>query len=781
MFSFLLFCFDKFSLNSLLIFPGGSLQLMSLGDPSLVLNYCGEYWDGSSCSITPFSPADRLEVLNVYERWRLEDFDVVAFSYSPMPVSPLQHLTEPSSTPSTRKRSSSQTNHSSSLHLPDKLSNGSIFFVDHRSLDSLVGRQTRAKHHMGENTVSHSVPTTGEDQLQVDPMELSSQSQPFDDHHRETTISNRPLETIVDIDEEQEEEDRHESQGGHGSPHHPLSKSITLSQLQLAVQEGIEEEGVDRDRAREEDREHVRRSIEEDDEDIMNGEKRGTGGEVEGMAVRRVSRRLSIPSTSTGLKRPASDSNLIVKVKVTNASGDPTSIMDSPKTSNLNLSGLLEGRDSSSSIRLNESVSKSSLSLSNTLGTAVGAVREDSLSAQDLTAVSTAAAAATSKQDNQGSSNDGFTMFYVQLDNAPSAGGLADDASRLLPLIMMSNNDENHEVSVSCTPPSLSPPPAYLTANENVDLDISLSPMSTTSPRIALSVNSNQSPRKRASSYPDALATTSTMIIDTPVMETPLTLPVRLPSNNRSVGQLLGQTTVPITEGDHSVPASPLASRVVPQSPSIMGRISRSQSQSQSYPAMDTVNIPSIESLTTAGNRTTTNRPQDSIEHNNNKVSHISTSSHPPIVSVSHKTKTSTSSKSQESSTSSTTVQHRSNGSNSSSSPSLFKQREQRDALKKLWTAMRQQIFLGMVASSVPVRKDVPNAKEDLDAAGIRFVYFSPQNMKRSKPVAEKIGIPFDWNCAISLRVLDSEQHHDPHRHISNYADWDVLGKLLEY
>ena len=30
-----------------------------------------------------------------------------------------------------------------------------------------------------------------------------------------------------------------------------------------------------------------------------------------------------------------------------------------------------------------------------------------------------------------------------------------------------------------------------------------------------------------------------------------------------------------------------------------------------------------------------------------------------------------------------------------------------------------------MVASSVPVRKDVPNIKEDLDAAGIRFVYFS--------------------------------------------------------
>lgn len=53
--------------------------------------------------------------------------------------------------------------------------------------------------------------------------------------------------------------------------------------------------------------------------------------------------------------------------------------------------------------------------------------------------------------------------------------------------------------------------------------------------------------------------------------------------------------------------------------------------------------------------------------------------------------------------------------------------------------------------------------------------------MKRSKPVAEKIGIPFDWNCAISLRELDANDIHDPHRHISKYADWDVLGNIYNY
>ena len=69
--------------------------------------------------------------------------------------------------------------------------------------------------------------------------------------------------------------------------------------------------------------------------------------------------------------------------------------------------------------------------------------------------------------------------------------------------------------------------------------------------------------------------------------------------------------------------------------------------------------------------------------------------------------------------------------------------------------------------------------KEDLDTAGVRFVYFSAQNMKRSKPVAERIGIPFDWNCAISLRELEGGTAQDPHRHISNYADWDVLGTYV--
>ena len=58
----------------------------------------------------------------------------------------------------------------------------------------------------------------------------------------------------------------------------------------------------------------------------------------------------------------------------------------------------------------------------------------------------------------------------------------------------------------------------------------------------------------------------------------------------------------------------------------------------------------------------------------------------------------------------------------------------------------------------------MPQLVEDLTEAGIRFVYFSPRNMRRSKKVAEKIGLQTDWNCAISLRPLDSPDAHDPHR-----------------
>lgn len=94
-----------------------------------------------------------------------------------------------------------------------------------------------------------------------------------------------------------------------------------------------------------------------------------------------------------------------------------------------------------------------------------------------------------------------------------------------------------------------------------------------------------------------------------------------------------------------------------------------------------------------------------------------------------------------------------------------------------LWRIQDDQIFLGMVATGVQPKQHTPDFIEDLDACGIRFVYFSPRNMRRSKLLAEKMGIETDWNCAISLRPLDSDGP-DPHRMTSNYSDWDVKARL---
>jgi hypothetical protein len=96
---------------------------------------------------------------------------------------------------------------------------------------------------------------------------------------------------------------------------------------------------------------------------------------------------------------------------------------------------------------------------------------------------------------------------------------------------------------------------------------------------------------------------------------------------------------------------------------------------------------------------------------------------------------------------------------------------------EEVWEMLQNQVFLGMIASSVRPKREIPGFVEDLMAAGVRFVYFSPRNMRRTKSLAEKIGIETDWNCAISLRPLASSAP-DEHRMISDYGDWDVKARL---
>jgi hypothetical protein len=93
------------------------------------------------------------------------------------------------------------------------------------------------------------------------------------------------------------------------------------------------------------------------------------------------------------------------------------------------------------------------------------------------------------------------------------------------------------------------------------------------------------------------------------------------------------------------------------------------------------------------------------------------------------------------------------------------------------WSLVKNQIFLGLLGRSVRPRKEIEPLIDSCAQAGVRFVYFSPRNMRRTKELASQMGIDVAWNCAISLRPL-KEGTDDSFRMTSNYADWDVNARL---
>jgi len=104
----------------------------------------------------------------------------------------------------------------------------------------------------------------------------------------------------------------------------------------------------------------------------------------------------------------------------------------------------------------------------------------------------------------------------------------------------------------------------------------------------------------------------------------------------------------------------------------------------------------------------------------------------------------------------------------------------QRDkTLPEEWTLVKNQIFLGVLGSLIIPRKETRRLLRVLNAAGVRFVYFSPRNMRRQKELASQMGIDVAWNCAISLRQLEHGCEQDPHRMVSkSYANWYSNSKL---
>ncbi|KAM3578075.1 hypothetical protein VYU27_000174 [Nannochloropsis oceanica] len=97
-----------------------------------------------------------------------------------------------------------------------------------------------------------------------------------------------------------------------------------------------------------------------------------------------------------------------------------------------------------------------------------------------------------------------------------------------------------------------------------------------------------------------------------------------------------------------------------------------------------------------------------------------------------------------------------------------------------LWGLLRRQVFLGMVASSMLPRQEVPGLVEEMMASGVRFLFFSPRNMRRTKKLAEQMGIAMDWNAAVSLRPSVAQV---PSSHLivgrgDVYGDWATKSRL---
>lgn len=62
------------------------------------------------------------------------------------------------------------------------------------------------------------------------------------------------------------------------------------------------------------------------------------------------------------------------------------------------------------------------------------------------------------------------------------------------------------------------------------------------------------------------------------------------------------------------------------------------------------------------------------------------------------------------------------------------------------WSLLKNQFFIGLLGSAAIPRRDIAPLIDDCSNAGVRFVYFSPRNMRRTKELAGQMSIDISWN-----------------------------------
>lgn len=646
-------------------FLGGGLQMMSLGDPSLVLNYCREYWDGSTKSITPLSSSDRLEVLNVYERWRLEDFDVVGFCYSPMPVTAMHYLIEDNQggttnnvTVTAKKKllasSGSQKSNASNTAEVTIPTVPVKFFVDPRTMNELIGGKLHRKMHR-TNTLDAVAPAEMI-KLPSTSMQMSDKVQSELSHGGSNTKNKLEVvveETILAMNSQSPRVDSGRKQAS-SPPPDSLHQHVLLDSI-----------------------DHEKHSKDDIDDGLLN---RST---VSDYPIHPV---YPIPDTILPIKKCVSESDLTARQQYLIAtSQSQMSLLLSPDTE----SSFFEMTDNPLLSRM--SMTNASAKLISTPSTSLKMSLRQASSAGDIEGLNTYNPVIDPSSLNNSEPFAKSRSFEAYLNGTRKRSVTTIDTF-LKPFIPRSESKGSDNAS-----------------NTMMELSIPLT---------------TQSEKIRSGSKPPRILSDEALSLNSSLLLANEDMPMddyRLDMNN--------------PHDEDLIILNPLSINI-----SVYRAQSPTDKQQAATPVISKVTTtPMSPSAAAGGNRSM--QPRVSLNSN-----HAGT-------------------------------KRDVNDSSSNNNNNNNNKQERKLALRQLWSSMRQQIFLGMVASSVPVKRDVPNTKEDLDIAGIRFVYFSVQNMKRSKPIAEKIGIPFDWNCAISLRNLDENHEHDPHRHISNYADWDVLGK----
>jgi hypothetical protein len=73
------------------------------------------------------------------------------------------------------------------------------------------------------------------------------------------------------------------------------------------------------------------------------------------------------------------------------------------------------------------------------------------------------------------------------------------------------------------------------------------------------------------------------------------------------------------------------------------------------------------------------------------------------------------------------------------------------DANTQLLRMQNGQIFAGMVAARYQPKPKTQKLIKRLNDSGIRFVYMATRSYKKTRPLAQKMGLETGWNCAISL------------------------------